>query len=55
MDGKKTYQYTENLEQSELVKSLFEMYYNDNDMSYSMHVADVIKVIQDELFVLLDK
>lgn len=34
MDGKKTYQYTENLEQSELVKSLFEMYYNDNDMSY---------------------
>ena len=34
MGGKKTYQYIENIEQSELVKSLFEMYYNDNDTSF---------------------
>lgn len=34
MNGKKTYQYIEDIEQSELVKSLFEMYYNDNDMSF---------------------
>lgn len=34
MNGKKTYQYIENMEQSELVKELFEMYCNDNKMSY---------------------
>lgn len=34
MGGKKTYQYIENIEQSELVKSLFEMYYNGNDTSF---------------------
>jgi len=34
MGGKKTYQYIENLEQSELVKSLFEMYCNDKDMTF---------------------
>ncbi len=34
MNGKKTYQYNEDIEQSELVKSLFKMYYNDDDTSF---------------------